>query len=253
MKTIRVGAAALNQTPLDWDANASTIRQAIQEARENKVSLLCLPELSICGYGCEDAFFSASTRHMSLKVLQEILPETQDIAVTLGLPITHKGALYNACVLVVDCTIVGIVPKQHLAGDGLHYEPRWFKPWPKGEVIQMTLEGITVPFGDLIFDFNGIRVGFEICEDAWVAQRGCHLEPKRKPLRFRETCSTARSDFRSLPCLWRSLCLQQFSRQRSRTRHIRRRYHDCCGRPHHRPRLTLWLSPQYINSCHRGH
>ena len=40
----------------------------IQEARENKVSLLCLPELSICGYGCEDAFFSAYAPHVTKSV-----------------------------------------------------------------------------------------------------------------------------------------------------------------------------------------
>ena len=28
-----------------------------------------------------------------------------------------------------------------------------------------------VPFGDLVFEFDGVRIGFEICEDAWVATR----------------------------------------------------------------------------------
>src|SRR2546423_1301532 len=55
MKLIRVGAAVLNQTPLDWDGNADRIKGAIQAAREAGVSILCLPELCITGYGCEDA------------------------------------------------------------------------------------------------------------------------------------------------------------------------------------------------------
>ena len=26
-------------------------------------------------------------------------------------------------------TIKGFVPKRFLAGNGIHYEPRWFTPW----------------------------------------------------------------------------------------------------------------------------
>jgi NAD+ synthase (glutamine-hydrolysing) len=51
MRLVRVAAAALNQTPLDWDANARNICQAIADARAADVKLLCLPELCICGYG----------------------------------------------------------------------------------------------------------------------------------------------------------------------------------------------------------
>ncbi len=49
MKIIRLGAAILNQTPLDWDGNTNRIIAAIDSAREQQVSVLCLPELSITG------------------------------------------------------------------------------------------------------------------------------------------------------------------------------------------------------------
>ncbi len=171
MKLIRMGAAALNQTPLDWDNNAANIAEAIEQARQRGVSLLCLPELCLCGYGCEDAFFAPATRRMARRVLEELLPKTRGLAVTLGLPIMHQGSLFNACVLVVDERVVGVVPKQHLAGDGLHYEPRWFKPWPHRVVTQIEFDEHRVPCGDLVFDLHGIRIGFEICEDAWAADR----------------------------------------------------------------------------------
>ncbi len=56
MTRLRVAAAALNQTPLDWPGNEERIRAALRAAREQGVDLLCLPELCIPGYGCEDAF-----------------------------------------------------------------------------------------------------------------------------------------------------------------------------------------------------
>jgi NAD+ synthase (glutamine-hydrolysing) len=37
--------------------------------------------------------------------------------------------------------------------------------------VQLERDGQSYPFGDVFFDFSGVRVGFEICEDAWVAQR----------------------------------------------------------------------------------
>lgn len=168
MKLIHVGAAVLNQTPLDWDGNAARIRRACDLARKAGVSILCLPELCISGYGCEDAFHSPDLHAMSWRVLHELLPATRGLIVGLGLPIFFRGAVFNAAALVVDGRLVGLSPKQHLAGDGLHYEPRWFKPWP-GDRAEAMEDGL--PIGDLHFDVGGVKLGFEICEDAWVAER----------------------------------------------------------------------------------
>lgn len=171
MKRIQVAAAVLNQTPLDWDGNATRIVAAMRDARARGVSILCLPELCVTGYGCEDAFLSADVHRTSLEVLQEILPETRGLVVSLGLPLAHKGALYNVACLAVDGQIAGFVGKKHLAGTGIHYEPRWFKRWPRNARVTVSVAGREVPFGDLIFDCGGVVLGFEICEDAWVADR----------------------------------------------------------------------------------
>jgi NAD+ synthase (glutamine-hydrolysing) len=179
MKLIRVAAAALNQTPLDWDGNAANIRQAIEIARERGVTLFCLPELCITGYGCEDAFFAPATIAMAERVLGELAPLTAGMAVSFGLPILHQGVRYNAAPLVVDGHVVGVAAKQRLAGDGLHYEPRWFKPWPSGVAATTRLLGADCPLGDVAFDVGGIRIAFEICEDAWVADRPGEAHARR--------------------------------------------------------------------------
>jgi NAD+ synthase (glutamine-hydrolysing) len=171
MRLLRVAAATLNQTPLDWDGNRANIIAAIEEARSEAVSVLCLPELCLTGYGCEDAFLSPGTHAMALQVLEEILPYASDLVLTVGLPLFHNKAIYNACALLVDGKIAGFVAKRALAGDGIHYEPRWFKSWPEGARTTTRVLGQDVPLGDICFDCSGIRLGFEICEDAWVAQR----------------------------------------------------------------------------------
>jgi NAD+ synthase (glutamine-hydrolysing) len=171
MKFVKLAAAVLNQTPLAWEKNQANVLAAIAEARREGVSILCLPELCITGYGCEDAFLARGVHETALSVLDEVRPATKGMVVSLGLPLLHGNALLNAAVLVADGEILGFVAKRYLAGDGIHYEPRWFKPWPDGQRTEIELFGKAYPVGDLIFDVGGVRIGFEICEDAWVAKR----------------------------------------------------------------------------------
>lgn len=171
MQLLHVGAAVLNQTPLAWDANRANVLAAIDEARRRGVSILCLPELCISGYGCEDAFLSPGMQRISLRVLEEILPATKGMIVSLGVPLLHQDALYDTACLAVDGKIAGFTAKRYLAGDGIHYEPRWFKPWPAGRRSQVAIEGKEYPLGDIYYDCGGVRIGFEICEDAWAAKR----------------------------------------------------------------------------------
>ncbi len=171
MKLIKVGAAILNQTALAWEHNQQNIVGAIRDAKAQGVSILCLPELAITGYGCEDAFHSPSVHKIAWQMLQEILPETQGIIVAIGLPVFHQKALFNCACLAVDGKIVGLTAKQNLAGDGIHYEPRFFKPWPRQLTGTLRANGKEIPIGDLYYDCGGVTVGFEICEDAWVSTR----------------------------------------------------------------------------------
>jgi len=171
MKLIKVAAAVLNQTPLDWNGNKARILAALDDARAQGVKILCLPEMCICGYNCEDAYHSPGVHRMAWQNLQEILPATRGLIVSLGLPLQHHNGIFNAACLVADGKILGFVAKRFLAGDGIHYEPRWFKPWPSGVVSEVVIEGETYKLGDVYFDVGGVRIGFEICEDAWVAKR----------------------------------------------------------------------------------
>jgi NAD+ synthase (glutamine-hydrolysing) len=171
MRLIKIAAVATNQTPLDWHTNVRNIVAGIESARRAGSGIVCLPELSITGYGCEDAFHSVDVHRRAGAALSEIVPHTKGLIVSVGLPLLHLGALYNCACLIVDGEILGFVAKQNLAGDGIHYEPRWFKPWPAGQSTEITFDGKQYPLGDLIFDCGGIRIGFEICEDAWAARR----------------------------------------------------------------------------------
>jgi NAD+ synthase (glutamine-hydrolysing) len=179
MKLIKVASGVLNQTALDWDGNQAHIEEAIKEAKKKEASVLCLPEMCIPGYGCDDAFLSQNTHALCLDVLEDLVPQTKGMIVSVGLPLSYRNGLFNTAALLVDGTLAGFVAKRFLAGDGLHYEPRWFKAWPHGVCTQVEIRGQHYPLGDYHFRCGDIEIGFEICEDAWVAKRpGVHLAQK---------------------------------------------------------------------------
>jgi NAD+ synthase (glutamine-hydrolysing) len=167
MLPLRLAGACLNQTPLDFRHNITNARAAIHAARAQAVQILCLPELAISGYGCEDAFFGEWVIRESLAGLATLVPETTGMTVSIGLPLLYEHCLYNCTALMHNGQLLGFAAKQELAGDGIYYEPRWFKPWPEGKIATYEWGDHTYPLGDLIFEVGGVRLGFEICEDAW--------------------------------------------------------------------------------------
>ena len=190
MNRIVAGAAALNQTPLDWSGNGARAAAAVSEARDLGVGWLCLPELALTGYGCEDMFLAPEVGERALAALGELAPRCEGLVVAAGLPVWFEGSVYNAVAVIIDGVVEGLVAKQNLAGDGIHYEPRWFKAWPEGRVEKVKWGSREVPLGDLVFDIGGVRLGFEICEDAWVADRpGTRLARRGVDLIFNPSAS----------------------------------------------------------------
>src|SRR5690242_15697124 len=102
MRLVKVAASTLNQTPLDWERNRQNILSVIARAKAERVSILCLPELCISGYGCEDMFLSPAVLDMALEVLGEILPHTAGLILSVGLPLRYNKAVFNACALIDD-------------------------------------------------------------------------------------------------------------------------------------------------------
>jgi NAD+ synthase (glutamine-hydrolysing) len=170
-RTLKIAGATVNQIPFDWDNNVANIISAIEAAKKERVSILCLPELCLTGYGCEDVFLSDWLSAKAWTHLQEIIPHCESITVCIGLPIRFDGITYNGSCVISNKKIVGITLKQNLARDGVHYEPRWFDAWPSDVVKEIAFEGQTIQVGDLIYESNGIKFGFEICEDAWRKEK----------------------------------------------------------------------------------
>jgi NAD+ synthase (glutamine-hydrolysing) len=174
-----IAAAAIKLTPLDFESNHAAIIDAINQALLKQSKIICLPELCISGYGCEDAFFYESVIAQGYKSLGQICQFVDStFAVIVGLPVKVNTQLFNCVAIINDHKVVGIVPKQHLANDGVHYEKRWFVEWNSSCPNQVILPGINnnkpILLGVEPIELFGKKIAFEVCEDAWVKNRPAH-------------------------------------------------------------------------------
>lgn len=167
MAIIKIAGAALNQTPLNWKNNTTNIYEAIKLAKKENIDILCLPELSITGYGCEDLFLHNWVIKKAEQYLLEIVEWCDHITVIVGLPVQLDRHIYNTACVIDNKKIIGFSAKQFLAKGDVYYEDRWFKPWPAGIEQQIELNGKVYPIGDLSYTIKDINIILEICEDGW--------------------------------------------------------------------------------------
>jgi len=174
---LRVAVASVNQTVGDWSGNRDRLARAMGIARERGVVVLGLPEMAISGYSLADRVWMRGTLERAWSSLQNLLPHTRGLVVTLGLPVAHRGALLDVVAVAVDGELVGLVPKENLATGDVQYENRWYAGWTRGRVETFTAPDDTeLPLGSLIFDVEGVGpLAVEVCEDGWKGVRpGSH-------------------------------------------------------------------------------
>ncbi|MBS9524815.1 NAD(+) synthase [Litoribacter alkaliphilus] len=191
MPHLKIAGATVNQTPLDWKGNFNRLIAAIEDAQHQQVDILCFPELSITGYGSEDLFLSYWYPERALAYVHKLIPYCQNITVCVGTPVRINDKVYNCMAVIENGYLKGLVAKQFMAIDGVHYEFRWFTPWQHGEIKTIEFFDEDVPLGDIIFEKKGIKYGFEICEDAWRGgmRPGYRLKDRKVDLIFNPSAS----------------------------------------------------------------
>lgn len=174
---------SINQTPLDWDGNTKRIIESLNYYIETEIykqydeHILLFPELALSGYGCEDGFLFSDTKKKSFEKLLDIIKFSNKISkalILLGTPFYYRGSIFNCISVIHSGKLLAMIPKSFLAGEGIHYEQRWFtfydKKFTKIE-HKFNNQIYEFLFGKGIVEFNSIRIGIEICEDAWVNKR----------------------------------------------------------------------------------
>ena len=139
--------------------------------------IIVFPELSVTGYTCADLFFQKTLIDGAKCGLRRIAGTTcdTDSAVAVGAPLIIGGRLYNCAVMMSHGRVDGIVVKTFIPTYNEYYEKRWFSSAAELKISsigsdELGLEGeYDIPVGgNLIFNYSGVKVGVEICEDLWA-------------------------------------------------------------------------------------
>ena len=171
---VRVASMTPKITVADCVSNVAAIKVLMKEAYDNGASIVSFPELCITGYTCNDLFLQNKLLYSARTGLEEIRQYSNQLPGALflvGLPLMHKGKLYNVVAAVIDGTIKGFTTKKFIPNYGEFYEARWFNAGPD-KTIQIEYNGQNIWFGNgLCFSFENYEnlvVGVEICEDLWT-------------------------------------------------------------------------------------
>ncbi|KAL6764256.1 hypothetical protein V8C86DRAFT_3017388 [Haematococcus lacustris] len=180
----------LNQWSLDFHGNLQRILESIAAAKRSGARYRVGPELEVCGYGCEDHFFELDTVAHCWEALTELLKSdaTDDCLCDVGMPVIHRGVMYNCRLLLLNRRVLLIRPKMSLANDGNYREARYFSTWKKhGQVELSPLPQAVlaaaqsggpgaggqpplpyVPFGDGVLRLTDTVLAAETCEELFT-------------------------------------------------------------------------------------
>jgi NAD+ synthase (glutamine-hydrolysing) len=153
--SLKITQASCNQTALDFPRNIANAYQAIKIASEEGSDLLCLEELLLTGYECNDDFEKIDN-NLILQHLEDIAFYAKTMAPNLIISIGHpwriskkdipakkgnqaervKNPLYNRLdlpfnvqTLISNGKIQGMTAKSYLFNNERGYESRYFQEW----------------------------------------------------------------------------------------------------------------------------
>ena len=170
----RVACAVPDVEVADVDFNIGQMKKFIADAKEKDVDLLVFPELGITGYSCADLFFQQTLLNSAAAGIKSLLSESDGIIIAAGAPVEINDGIYNCAVIIGGGKVMGIVPKTFVPKYVEFYEKRWFCSSAALKINSVSSEifGIEseyeIPVGSLVFDANGVKLGFEVCEDLWA-------------------------------------------------------------------------------------
>ncbi len=147
---MRLALAQINAVVGDLDGNRALIEVRMGEARAAGADLVLFPELAVTGYPPEDLLLRPGFVKAARESLDRIARATSGVVALVGCPVFERD-LFNACAVLADGEIKGIVRKRFLPNYGVFDEHRYFA---EGRDLQLLRCG-------------EVLIGTTICEDIW--------------------------------------------------------------------------------------
>ncbi len=170
---IKIAAAIPQVKVADCSFNIQQIENIVATADGQGVEIVCLPELSITAYTCQDLFQQQLLIDEAENSLLKLIEFSRNFSITalVGVPFVYNSMLFNCAAVIQHGKIHGLVAKTYLPNYKEFYEKRWFtSSTALGEDgVEVHFCGQSVPLGkNLLFETSHCTFGIEICEDLWA-------------------------------------------------------------------------------------
>ena len=160
---IKVAAALPRVEVADVAFNTQEIESLMVKAEGKGVEILCFPELALTAYTCQDLFAQQILLDEAEQALMKLLELSRNLqlVVVVGLPVSHRGMLFNCAAVLQNGKLHGLVPKTYLPNYHEFYENRWFTTASAlQENEQVRLCGQTTSLGtQQLFRVNDVTLG----------------------------------------------------------------------------------------------
>ncbi len=154
---IRIALAQINPTVGDFEGNLEKVLTFAREAYRKRADLVIFPELCLPGYPPEDLLLRAGFVQANQVYLRKLAASAPAINLICGYAGISGNDVYNSAAVISGGKVVLTYDKIFLPNYGVFDEKRYFRA------------GNSVP----ILSMGPIKVGFNICEDIWVAPGVC--------------------------------------------------------------------------------
>ncbi|MBR3433569.1 MAG: NAD(+) synthase [Bacteroidaceae bacterium] len=168
---VKVASAIPSVRVADCQYNVEQIESLIVQAEGHGVEIICLPELSLTAYTCQDLFQQQLLLEQAEMALIQLMNFTRslDIISIVGLPVAYKGSLLNCAAVIQKGKILGMIPKTYLPNYKEFYEKRRFTSGTDIPAGTLLVCGQQVPLNQyILFRTPSCTFGVEICEDVWA-------------------------------------------------------------------------------------
>ncbi len=171
---VRVAVCVPEVRVADPAFNAEAHVQVLEGIHQAGAHYALCPELGLTGYSCGDLFFQEVLSRATQAALQAVATASRswNTIVSVGLPLTVDGLLFNCAVTLYRGRPLAAVPKAYPPNYREFYELRWFHPAEAARSKSVRLLDEDVPFGtDILMratHLPGMVLHTDICEDLWV-------------------------------------------------------------------------------------
>ena len=169
MPQVRVALCQINCRVGDIRRNVSAIRRGAEKALKAGASVVCFPELAVCGYPPEDLLLKPGFTDANAEAVRELKSAAYPLTMIVGFAERARrgGPAYNAAAVISGGGVAGVYRKSLLPNYGVFDENRYFE------------SGSEAP----VFRGGGLKMGVTVCEDIWfeggpaarLAKKGANL------------------------------------------------------------------------------